>query len=114
MGHVSSFCTLIILICLAKNKYCSIKEILIGADKKVGLEINTEKHMFICRHQIAGQNYNINVVKVLRKCVQLKYLGNYSKKSKLRKSKLYSGNGRYHSDYNFCLSLSYLNVEKQT
>jgi hypothetical protein len=56
-------------------------ETLIDASKKAGLEVNAKKtkYMLLSRHQNAGQNHDI---KILRKCGTLKIFGNASYKSK--------------------------------
>jgi hypothetical protein len=51
---------------------------LIDASKEVGLEVNTAKteHMFMSRHQNAGQNHNIKISdRFFENVAQFKYLG---------------------------------------
>jgi adenine-specific DNA methylase len=57
---------------------------LIDASKEVGLEVNTEKtkYMLLSRHQNAGQNPNIKIANILRKCGTVEMFGNDYNKSK--------------------------------
>jgi hypothetical protein len=59
-------------------------ETLIDASTEVGLEINVEKtkYMLLSRHQNAGQNRDIKIANIVRKCVTVQIFGNDSNKSK--------------------------------
>jgi hypothetical protein len=53
-------------------------ELLIGASKEVGLEVNTEKtkYMLLSRHQSAGRNHDIKIGnRCFENVVQFRYLG---------------------------------------
>jgi hypothetical protein len=74
-----------------------ITEALLQASTEVGLEVNTEKtmHMFMFRHQNAGQNYNLLFAnKPFESVVKFRYLRTIHEESKRR---LNSGNICYHS-----------------
>jgi hypothetical protein len=57
---------------------------LIGAGKKVGLEMNVErtKYMLLSRHQNAGQNRNINIANRSFENMTVQIFGDDSNKSK--------------------------------
>jgi hypothetical protein len=54
----------------------------IDASKEVGLKVNTEKtkYMLLCRHQNAGQSYDIKIAnKCFENMAKFRYLGTKSK-----------------------------------
>jgi hypothetical protein len=78
-------------------------EMLIGAGKEVGLEINIEKtkYMLIFRHQNVGQNWDIKISNIsFENVFQFKYLGTTVANQYLIqeeiKRRLNSGNACYH------------------
>jgi ribosomal protein S2 len=82
-------------------------ETLTDASKKVGLEVNTEeiKYMLASRHQNAGQNHDINIVKrCFENVAQFRYLGttitNQNPIQEEIKKRLNSGNAFCHSVQN--------------
>jgi hypothetical protein len=79
-------------------------EILIGASKEDGLEVNAEKTkcMLLSRRQNAGQNHNIKISdRSFENAAQFKYLGTAVTNQNLIqeeiKRRLNSGNACYHS-----------------
>jgi ribosomal protein S2 len=51
-------------------------ETLIDASKEVGQEVNTEKTMFLSRHQNAGQSYDIKIAnRCFENVAKFRYLG---------------------------------------
>jgi hypothetical protein len=94
-------------------------ETLSDALKEVGLEVNTEKtkYMLLCRHQIAGQNHDIEIGnRSFKNLAQFKYLGMTETNQNLIqgeiKRRLNSGNACYHSVQNFCLLVCCLKIYK--
>jgi hypothetical protein len=83
----------------------------LDASKEIGLKVNSEKtkHMFISRHQTAGQSNNISVAnKSFEKVAEFKYLGatltdqNYIYEE--IRSRLNSGTACYHAVQNLLSS----------
>jgi hypothetical protein len=79
-------------------------EDLVIANKEIGLEVNAEKtkYMIVSRNQNAGQNHNVKIdSKSFERVEEFKYLGTtLSNRNSIHeeiKSRLKSGNARYHS-----------------
>jgi hypothetical protein len=86
-------------------------ETLIDASKEVGLEVNTEKNMYmlLSRHQNAGQSYDIKIAyRSFENVAKFRYLGTTITKQNLIQGKikrrLISGNACYHSVQNLLSS----------
>jgi adenine-specific DNA methylase len=60
------------------NKNTKSTETLINANKDVCLEENPEKtkYILLSRHQKTGQNYDIQITNILRKCATVQMFGN--------------------------------------
>jgi hypothetical protein len=87
------------------------RESLIGANKEVGLEANTEKtkYMFLSHYKNARKHHDIQIAnRFLKNVAQFKYLGtkvtNQDFIQKEIKARMNSGNACYHSVQNLLLS----------
>ena len=81
----------------------------VGASKETGVKVNINKtkYMVVSRDQRAGRNHIIKTGSSIDRLEQFKYFAtiptNQNSIQEEIKSRLKSGNGRYHSVENFCL-----------
>jgi hypothetical protein len=85
------------------------RETLIDVSKEVGVEMNVDKTMLLCRHQNAGQNRDIILAnRSFENVPQFRYLGTTVTNQNLFqeeiKRRLISGNSGYHSVQNILSS----------